>query len=124
MTDRKTIYSLANQNFCYFQIYKILKKKTKSARENGWQIRTLENKINTVPKYKILDWSELKRLADKKINVTKKLKSVLERFEKHCGKRRKCWLSAFSPFPQNIFKSFLSQGRRNLRLYGKGLRMF
>ena len=22
---------------------------------------------------------------------------------KHCGKRRKCWLPAFSPFPTNVF---------------------
>ena len=26
---------------------------------------------------------------------------------KHCGKRRKCWLSAFSPFPTMFFKRLL-----------------
>ena len=26
---------------------------------------------------------------------------------KHCGKRRKCWLPAFSPFPTMFSKGFL-----------------
>ena len=30
---------------------------------------------------------------------------------KHVGKRRKCWLPAFSPFFQNVLRSLLSQGR-------------
>ena len=36
------------------------------------------------------------------------IKFVLDRAEKLCGKRRKCWLSAFSPFPSIYSKgSFL-----------------
>ena len=30
---------------------------------------------------------------------------------KHCGKRRKCWLPAFSPFPTMFLKGFFIQGR-------------
>ena len=32
-------------------------------------------------------------------DVCEKLKFVLGQLEKHCGKRRKCWLPAFPPFP-------------------------
>ena len=34
------------------------------------------------------------------------MKLVLENDGKHCGKRRKCWLSAFSPFPTMFSKGF------------------
>ena len=54
---------------------------------------------DSLPYDKFLDWSKLNALADNKINVTEKLKFVLGRMEKHHGKRRKCWLPAFSPFP-------------------------
>ena len=30
---------------------------------------------------------------------------------KHCGKRRKCWLPAFSPFSHNVLKRLLFQRR-------------
>ena len=42
-----------------------------------------------------LDWSKFKALTGNKISVTEKLKFDLG---KHCGKRRKCCLPAFSPF--------------------------
>ena len=29
---------------------------------------------------------------------------------KHCGKMRKCWLPAFSPFPTIFSKAFFSRG--------------
>ena len=56
---------------------------------------------------KFLDWSKLKAFADAKLNLAEKLKFVLGRVEKkHCGKRRKCWLPAFSPFPTMVSKGF------------------
>ena len=58
---------------------------------------------------KILDWSNLKALADNKINVTEKLKFVLEKGRKHCGKRRKCWLPAPSPFSTMFSKASFSR---------------
>ena len=50
-----------------------------------------EEKINPLPKDKILDWSKFKTLTDDKIN-DQKLNFVLERVENILGKRRKCWL--------------------------------
>ena len=38
--------------------------------------------VNTLPDNKILDWSKLKAFADDKINMSEKLKFVLERVEK------------------------------------------
>ena len=40
---------------------------------------------------------------------------------KHCGKRRKCWLPAFSPFPTMFSKAFFNMVIRNLGLCGKEL---
>ena len=36
-------------------------------------------------------------------------KLCFEKGRKHCGKRRKCWLPAFSPFP-TMFSKASSQG--------------
>ena len=62
--------------------------------------------INSLPNDKFLDWSKLKAFADNKIFVTKKLKLVFGRVENVVGKRRKCWLPAFSPFPTMFSKAF------------------
>ena len=56
---------------------------------------------------KILDRSELKAFADDKIIVTKRLKFGMRKGGKHCGKRRKCWLPAFSPFPTMFSEGYL-----------------
>ena len=63
---------------------------------------------NSLPNNKILDCSKLKAFTDDKINVTKKLKFWFGKDRKHCGKRRKCWLPAFSPFPTMFSKAFIS----------------
>ena len=36
-----------------------------------------------------------------------KIENCLGKGRKHCGKRRKCWLSAFSSFPTMFSKGFL-----------------
>ena len=54
--------------------------------------------LTSLPNDKIFDLSKLKAFADNKIIVTQKLKFALWWGRKHCGKRRKCWLPAFSPF--------------------------
>ena len=64
----------------------------------------------TLPNDKFLDWSIFKALVDDKIIVTKKQKFTLGRAESIVGKRRKCWLPAFSPFPTMFTKAFLSKG--------------
>ena len=55
----------------------------------------------SLPNDKILDLSKLKANADDKIlvNVIEKLKPDFRREENIVGKREKCWLPAFSPFP-------------------------
>ena len=62
--------------------------------------------FNSLPNDKLLDRSELKAFADNKMNVTKtEILSGIVR--EHCGKRRKCWLPAFSPFPTMFSKGFI-----------------
>ena len=51
-------------------------------------------------------WTCLKEFSGDKINVSKKFKFLLGKVRKHCGKRRKCWLPAFSPFPTMFPKGF------------------
>ena len=62
------------------------------------------DRVNSLPNDKILDRSKLKQFADDKINVTK-IEICFEKCRK-CGKRRKCWLPAFSPFPTMFSKGF------------------
>ena len=78
--------------------------------------------FNALPNDKILDWSKLKAFADNKINVNKKNKIWFMKGRKHCGKRRKCWLPAFSPFSTMFSKGFFSQSRLKLGLCGKELK--
>ena len=65
--------------------------------------------FNSLPNDKFLVWSKLKPIADDKINVTEKLKFDFGKGRKHYGKRRKCWLPAFSPFPTMFSKGFFSK---------------
>ena len=62
--------------------------------------------INTLPNDKNVDFSKVKAFANNKSNVTQKLKFALGKGRKYCGKRRKCWIPAFSPFPTIFSKGF------------------
>ena len=42
--------------------------------------------------------------------MTKKFKFVFKKNRKHCGKRRKCWLPAFSPFSTMFSKALFFRG--------------
>ena len=64
--------------------------------------------FNCLPNDEFIDWSKLKALAYNRINVTEKLKNCFGKSRKHDGKRRKCWLKAFSPFPIMFSKGLLS----------------
>ena len=63
----------------------------------------------------------MKVFTDDKINVHQKLKFDLGWVRKHCGKRRKCWLPAFSPFPTMFSKAFPFGVVKSRGLCGKGL---
>ena len=62
--------------------------------------------FKSLPNDKILDWSKWKASTDDKIN----LKFVFVKGRKHCGKRKICWLPAFSPFPTMCLKRPLCLG--------------
>ena len=62
--------------------------------------------LNPLPNDKILDPSKFKGIADNNLNVNENLKFALGKDRKHCGKRRKCCLPAFSPFPTMFSKGF------------------
>ena len=57
----------------------------------------------------ILHRSKLKTLAGDRINVDSKFEICFGNDRKHCEKRRKCWLPAFSPFPTMFSKAVLSR---------------
>ena len=61
---------------------------------------------NLLPNDKILDWTKLKAFGDIELIFHKMIISAFDRVKKHCGKRRKCWLPAFSPFPTMFSKAF------------------
>ena len=83
--------------------------------------------IKSLPNDKILHQSKLKEFADVKINQIHftpiQIESICRRQNKpnssivvcvqndrkHCGKRRKCWLPAFSTFP-TMFSKGISYG--------------
>ena len=65
--------------------------------------------LQLVPNNKILDWSELRAFPDDK-TYDVKIKISSRESRKQCGKRRKCWLPAFSPFPTMFSKVFLIRG--------------
>ena len=54
--------------------------------------------LDPLPNYKISDLDKFKTFADKKINANKVIFGL-----EHCGRRRKCWIPAFSPFPTIFF---------------------
>ena len=54
---------------------------------------------------KILDWSKLKAFADDEINLTEKLKFVLERVEIIVGKGENAGYQQFLLFPQCFQKA-------------------
>ena len=66
--------------------------------------------VNSLPNNKIFDQCVFKAFAYDKINVYEIFRFVFFKVRKHCGKRRKRWFPAFSPFSYNVFESLLFQG--------------
>ena len=67
-------------------------------------------RLNPLPKNKILDRSNSKAFVDDKTHLSQKLEFDFGKGRKHCGKRRKCWLPAFSSFPTIFFQKASSSG--------------
>ena len=66
---------------------------------------SLTVKFDPLPENKVLDWSKLKAFADHKIDVTEKLKIVLERLENIVGKVENAGYQHFLLFPQCFHKA-------------------
>ena len=66
----------------------------------------MRDKGLTLPNERILDVTKLKAFADDNLNITTITISLYHTVEGHCGKRRKCWLPAFSPSPTAFSKAF------------------
>ena len=63
--------------------------------------------FKSLPNDKFYDWSKFKAFADDKINVKLRNEILFGMGRKYCwGKKRKCWLPAFSPFPTVFSKGF------------------
>ena len=58
---------------------------------------------------KISDLPKLKAFAEDTSNETQNLEICVLKGRKHCGKRRKCRLQAFSPFPYKASKTSFSR---------------
>ena len=76
--------------------------------------------LNNFPNNKFLGWSEMRGLANNKINATEKLKVVLESIDILWEMENVLVTSIFS-FSYNIFKRLLCQCHKNSGLCGKGL---
>ena len=59
--------------------------------------------VNSLPNNTIFDQFKVKDYGVDKVNVMEKLKIVFARAENMEGKRRKCWLPAFSPISLYVF---------------------
>ena len=53
-------------------------------------------------------------------NSDLKIEICVGESRKHCGKRRKCWLPAASPFPTIFLKAFFSRGVKSRDCVVKG----
>ena len=76
--------------------------------------------FNSLSNYKILALSKLKAFAVDKSNVAKMVISVFDRVENIVGKRKKCWLTAFSPFPTMLSKAVCCRDVKTKYYLGKG----
>ena len=74
---------------------------------------------NAVPNRNFFDRSQLKAFADNENKCNLKKEILFGMGGKHCGKRRKCWLPAFSPFPTMFSKAFFSRGVKSRDCVGK-----
>ena len=103
--------------FAFGRVQNILGKGENAGYQNYLLIRkyiqmpSFSSIINSLPNDKILDCSKLKAFAAEKINVTEKLKFLLERIKNIVGKGENAGYQHFLLFPHNVFKRILIRGR-------------
>ena len=94
-----------NNISCYVTLYLVVLHHVMSCYYQ--QLYLYLQRFNSLPNDTLLDWSKLKAFADdKKKKCDSKIEICSGKERKHCGKRRKCWLPAFSPFPVMFSKFF------------------
>ena len=64
---------------------------------------------------------QIERICRRQNKCDSKTGNCFGNGKKHCGKRRKCWFPAFSPFPTMFYELYLSQVRSKLELCGQEL---
>ena len=71
-----------------------------------WHMTSFEPSFDSLPNNKILDESKLKDFAEVHNIYISKIEFYYDMDRKHCGKRRKCCLTAFLPFHTMFSKGF------------------
>ena len=66
------------------------------------------NLTNFLPSDKFLRLIQILSTCRGQNNSDSKIEICVGKSRKHCGKRRKCWLPAFSPFPTMFSLAFFS----------------
>ena len=77
--------------------------------------------LNFLPNDKSFNLSKLKAFADDEEKCDSKTEICFGRGRKHCGKRRKCWLPAFSQFPTKFSKGYFLRVFKSPDCVVKGL---
>ena len=80
--------------------------------------------FNLLPQQEIFRLIQIDSICRRIHKYGWKIKISFGKGRKHCGKRRKCWLPAFSPFPTLFSKRLPFQGRWKSGSCGKGLTHF
>ena len=75
--------------------------------------------FNPLPNDKVLNETKFKAFADNKLNYKKII--FLSLIEQKTGKRRKCWLPAFSPFHALFSKAMFPRVAKRCDCVGMGL---
>ena len=55
--------------------------------------------VNSLPNDKTLDLTKVNAFADDKFNMARMTVSLFDEYKTLWEKEKKCWLTAFSPFP-------------------------
>ena len=71
-----------------------------------WQLVLTILLLYPMPESKMLDWSIPKAFANDSLKLDLTDQILKDQGRKQCGKKKKCWLPAFFPFPQCFQKFF------------------
>ena len=95
--------------------------KLKEFADHSFKFDKLSKRVeNTVGKGEIACYEQFllfpqffKRLVSQRRQKVSLCENGLRKGRKHCGKRRKCWFPAFSPFPTKFSEGFFQRGAKS-----------